>query len=91
MYTRSQAKSQRLNAKELAQRLEYLQLSSLRGDVLWTKDAIEKWRPVKKVIRLVIKRGKVALFRTVLKMKLWNDQVTAFQRCRNRVRVIRLS
>jgi hypothetical protein len=89
MFTRSQAKNQRLDAKELAERLEYIHLSNLRGDVFWTKAAIKKWRPFKKVIRIVIKRGKVTLFRTVLKIKLWNGQVTAFQKCRNRVRVIR--
>jgi hypothetical protein len=97
MFTRSQTKSQRLDAAELAERLEWLHLSNLHGGVFWTKAAIKKWRPQKKVIRIVIKRrgnrrhGSVTLFRTVLKIKLWNGQVTAFQKCRNRVRVIRSS
>jgi hypothetical protein len=97
MFTRSKTESHRLDAKELADRLEWHHLSNIREGVFWTKDAIKKWRPYKKVICIVIKKrenrrhGSITLFRTVLKIKMWNGQVTAFQKCRNRVRVIRSS
>jgi hypothetical protein len=83
MRTRSQTKSARLGTEQLSAQLNRFQLRHLRTGMYWTKGTIKKWAPRKGVRSIAIVKKKsikqITLWRTVLKLKLWNGRIASFK------------